>query len=86
MSANVTKLPLALSKANNSTGTTLYVVAEARAASALDPKVQQAQAQQIAQLAAQADFASFMTHWRDSAGVKIINPLKQASANLAAGS
>jgi len=25
-------------------------------------------------------------HWRDSAGVKMINPLKQASANLAAGS
>ncbi|CAN1547509.1 SurA N-terminal domain containing protein [Burkholderiaceae bacterium] len=86
MSANVAKLPIALSMANTGIGTTLYVVTEVRAASALDPKVQQAQAQQIVQLAAQADFASFMMHWRDSADVKIINPLKQASTNSAAGS
>jgi len=86
MAADAAKLPVPLSIANTGAGTTLYVVGEVRPAAALDPKVQQAQAQQINQMAAQVDFASFMMHWRDSAGVKMINPLKQASTNLAAGS
>ena len=39
------------------------------------------QAQQIQALAAQSEFAGFMAYWRDAAGVKIINPLKQANTS-----
>jgi hypothetical protein len=47
----------------------------------VDAKVHKAQAQQIQALAAQSEFARFMSYWRDSASVKVINPLKPPSNN-----
>jgi len=49
----------------------------------VDAKVHKAQAQQIQALAAQSEFAGFMGYWRNSAGVKVINPLKQVSSGSA---
>ncbi len=70
------KLPAVISVNNPGIGAILYRVDQVRQPSAADAKVHQAQAQQIQTLAAQSEFAGFMAYWRDSAGVKIINPLK----------
>ena len=82
MSVNPDKLPTYVSVANPGVGTTLYRVDQVRQPNSSDAKVHKAQAQQIQALAAQSEFAGFMAYWRDSAKVKVINPLK-ASSNSA---
>ena len=82
MSVNPDKLPAYVSVANPGVGTTLYRVDQVRQPNSSDDKVHKAQAQQIQALAAQSEFAGFMAYWRDSAKVKVINPLK-ASSNSA---
>ena len=82
MSVNPDKLPAYVSVANPGVGTTLYRVDQVRQPNSSDAKVHKAQAQQIQALAAQSEFAGFMAYWRDSAKVKVINPLK-ASSNSA---
>ena len=79
MSVNPSKLPVVISVKDSGTGVTLYRVDQVRQPPAGDAKVHKAQAQQIQALAAESEFAGFMAYWRDAAGVKIINPLKQAS-------
>jgi peptidyl-prolyl cis-trans isomerase D len=76
MSANPAKLPAIVSVANPGVGATLYRVDQVRQPIGSDAKVHKAQAAQIQALAAQSEFAGFMSYWRDSAGVKTINPLK----------
>jgi hypothetical protein len=83
MSVNEAKLPAIVSVTNPGVGSTIYRIDQVRQPSAVDAKVQKAQAQQIQALAAQSEFAGFMGYWRNGAGVKIINPLKQASAGSA---
>ena len=78
MSANPAKLPAIVSVANPGVGATLYRVDQVRQPIGGDAKVHKAQAAQIQALAAQSEFAGFMSYWRDSAGVKTINPLKPA--------
>ena len=79
MSVNPNKLPAVVSVKDSGTGVTLYRIDQVRQPPAGDAKVYKAQAQQIQALAAQSEFAGFMAYWRDAAGVKTINPLKQAS-------
>ena len=81
MSANPNKLPAIVSVNNPGTGVTLYRVDQVRQPAGGDAKVHKAQAQQIQALAAQSEFAGFMAYWRDAAGVKIINPLKQNASS-----
>lgn len=83
MSVNASKLPAVVSVANPGVGTTIYRIDQVRQPSAVDVKVRKAQAQQIQALAAQSEFAGFMSYWRKSADVKVINPLKQASSSSA---
>lgn len=80
MSANPSKLPAVVSVKDPGAGVTLYRIDQVRQPPAGDPKVYKAQAQQIQALAAQSEFSGFMAYWRDAAGVKIINPLKQSSS------
>ncbi|MEY4059626.1 MAG: hypothetical protein RL551_873 [Pseudomonadota bacterium] len=80
MSVNASKLPAVVSVANPGVGTTIYRIDQVRQPPVVDAKVRNAQAQQIQALAAQSEFAGFMAYWRNSAGVKVINPLKQASS------
>jgi hypothetical protein len=61
----------------------LYRVDQVRQPPSSDAKVHKAQAAQIQALAAQSEFAGFMSYWRDAANVKVINPLK--AANVGAG-
>mgnify|MGYP002655040228 FL=1 len=83
MSVNASALPAVVSVTNPGVGSTIYRIDQVRQPTAVDAKVQKAQAQQIQALAAQSEFAGFMAYWRNSAGVKVINPLKQASAGSA---
>ncbi len=83
MSVNVDKLPAVVSVSNPGVGTTIYRIDQVRQPTAVDAKAHKAQAQQIQSLAAQSEFAGFMAYWRNSAGVKVINPLKQASSGSA---
>ena len=83
MSVNEAKLPAIVSVTNPGVGSTIYRIDQVRQPSTVDAKVQKAQAQQIQALAAQSEFAGFMDYWRNSAGIKIVNPLKQASAGSA---
>ena len=80
MSVNPDKFPAIISVNNPGVGTTLYRVDQVRQPSSVDAKVHKAQAQQIQALAAQSEFAGFMSYWRDAAGVKVINPLKPLSS------
>lgn len=80
MNANPSKLPVVISVKDPGTGVTLYRVDQVRQPPAGDAKVYKAQAQQIQTLAAQSEFAGFMSYWRNASGVKIINPLKQSSS------
>lgn len=79
MSVSADKFPAVLTVSNPGVGTTIYRVDQVRQPSSSDAKVHKAQAQQIQALAAQSEFAGFMSYWRDGAGVKVINPLKPAS-------
>lgn len=79
MSVSADKFPVVLTVSNPGVGTTIYRVDQVRQPSSSDAKVHKAQAQQIQALAAQSEFAGFMSYWRDGAGVKVINPLKPAS-------
>ena len=79
MSVNPDKLPAYVSVNNPGVGTTLYRVDQIRQPNGSDAKVHKAQSQQIQALAAQSEFAGFMAYWRDTAKVKIINPLKPPS-------
>lgn len=79
MSVSADKLPAVLTVSNPGVGTTIYRIDQVRQPTSSDAKIYQAQAQQIQALAAQSEFAGFMAYWRDSAGVKVINPLKPAS-------
>jgi len=83
MSANPNKLPAIISVNDPGTGVTLYRVDQVRQPPAADAKVRKAQAQQIQTLASQSEFAGFMAYWREAAGVKVINSLKQT--NTASG-
>ncbi|MBU3602358.1 peptidylprolyl isomerase [Polynucleobacter sp. AM-25C3] len=83
MSVNVDKLPAVVSVANPGVGTTIYRIDQVRQPTSVDAKAHKAQAQQIQALAAQSEFAGFMSYWRNSAGVKVINPLKSASSGSA---
>lgn len=80
MSANPSKLPAVVSVKDPGAGVTLYRIDQVRQPPAGDPKVYKAQAQQIQALAAQSEFSGFMAYWRDAAGVKIINSLKQSNS------
>ena len=79
MSVSADKFPAVLTVSNPGVGTTIYRVDQVRQPSSSDAKIHKAQAQQIQALAAQSEFAGFMSYWRDGAGVKVINPLKPAS-------
>ena len=79
MSVNPDKLPAYVSVNVPGAGVTLYRVDQIRQPTAVDAKVYKAQSQQIQALAAQAEFAGFMSYWRDNAKVKTINPLKPPS-------
>jgi hypothetical protein len=81
MSANPNNLPVIISVKDPGVGVTLYKVDQVRQPTGSDPKIHKAQAQQIQSLAAQAEFAGFLSYWREVAGVKTVNPLKQASAS-----
>ncbi|QWE17583.1 peptidylprolyl isomerase [Polynucleobacter sp. AP-Nino-20-G2] len=83
MSINADKLPAVVSVSNPGVGTTLYRIDQLRQPASVDAKVHKAQAQQIQALAAQSEFAGFMAYWRNSAGVKVINPLKQTNSGSA---
>jgi len=83
MSIDADKLPAVVSASNPGVGTTIYRIDQVRQPTAVDTKAHKAQAQQIQALAAQSEFAGFMGYWRYSAGVKVINPLKQANAGSA---
>jgi hypothetical protein len=78
MVINPDKFPAVVSVSNPGIGTTLYRVDQVRQPVSVDAKIHKAQAAQIQSLSAQAEFAGFMSYWRDAANVKIINPLKQA--------
>ncbi len=78
MSINPDKLPAVVSVAIPGVGATLYRVDQVRQPAGNDAKVHKAQAAQIQALAAQSEFAGFMSYWRDAASVKTINPLKPA--------
>ena len=79
MAVNVDALPAIISVSNPGLGSTLYRIDQVRQPATIDPKIHQAQAQQIQALAAQAEFAGFMVYWRNAASVKVINPLKPAN-------
>ena len=83
MTINPDKLPAVVSVPNPGVGSTLYRVDQVRQPPSSDAKVHKAQAAQIQALAAQSEFAGFMSYWRDAANVKVINPLK--AANVGAG-
>jgi hypothetical protein len=80
MSINPDKFPAVVSVSNPGIGVTLYRVDQVRQPTGVDAKVHKAQAQQIQALAAQSEFAGFMSYWRDAASVKVINPLKPLSS------
>jgi hypothetical protein len=83
MSVNAEKLPALVSVFNPGVGTTIYRIDQVRQPASVDAKAHKAQAQQIQALAAQSEFAGFMAYWRNSAGVKVINPLKALSSSSA---
>ncbi|WP_286298377.1 peptidylprolyl isomerase [Polynucleobacter sp. TUM22923] len=85
MSVNPGALPAVISVSNPGVGATIYRIDGVRQPATIDAKAHKAQAQQIQALAAQSEFAGFMAYWRNSAGVKVINPLKQANAGGAGG-
>lgn len=76
MTINADKLPAVISVSNPGLGATLYRIDQVRQPPVSDSKIHKAQAQQIGALAAQAEFAGFMSYWRNLADVKVINPLK----------
>ena len=80
MAVNSDKLPVVVSVSNPGVGITIYRIDQVRQPTAVDAKIHQAQAQQIQALAAQSEFAGFMAYWRNTAGVKEINPLKPANS------
>ncbi|WP_114638571.1 peptidylprolyl isomerase [Polynucleobacter necessarius] len=80
MSISPDKLPAVVSVANPGVGATIYRVDQIRQPSSGDSRIHQAQARQIQALAAQSEFAGFMSYWRDAASVKVINPLKPLSS------
>jgi hypothetical protein len=81
MSVNPGKFPAIISINNPGVGAVLYRVDQVRQPPGADTKIHKAQAQQIQALAAQAEFAGFMSYWRDTATVKVINPLKPPSSS-----
>lgn len=80
MSVNPAQLPAVVSVLNPGVGTSIYRISQVRQPTGADAKIHQAQAQQIQALGAQAEFAGFMAYWRDTAGVKVVNPLKPMSS------
>ena len=79
MTVSPDKLPALVSVSNPGVGMTIYRIDQVRQPSNSDPKILKAQAGQIQALAAQSEFAGFMSYWRNSADVKVINPLKAPS-------
>jgi hypothetical protein len=77
MTINPDRFPAVVSVSNPGIGTTLNRVDQLRQPLIVEAKIHKAQAAQIQSLSAQAEFAGFMSYWRDAANVKIINPLKQ---------
>jgi len=80
MTISPDRLPAVVTVPNPGVGSTLYRVDQVRQPPGGDAKVYKAQAAQIQSLAAQSEFAGFMSYWRDSASVKVINPLKPTNA------
>jgi hypothetical protein len=74
-----------VSVTNPGVGVTIYRIDQIRQPTTVDAKIHQAQAQQIQALAGQSEFAGFMGYWRNSANVKVINPLKSPSSGSAGG-
>jgi hypothetical protein len=72
---------MVISIANSGVGTTIYRVDQVRQPVDADPKIRQAQAQQIQALTAQSEFSGLMGFWRNKAEVKMINPLKAPNSN-----
>ncbi|MBU3621619.1 peptidylprolyl isomerase [Polynucleobacter sp. CS-Odin-A6] len=85
MSLSADKLPAVVSVSNPGVGVTIYRIDQIRQPTTVDNKVHLAQAKQIQSLAAQSEFAGFMGYWRNSANVKVINPLKSASSSSSGG-
>uniref|UniRef100_UPI0040488BDA SurA N-terminal domain-containing protein n=1 Tax=Polynucleobacter sp. TaxID=2029855 RepID=UPI0040488BDA len=85
MSANADQFPALVTVNIPGQGAMIYRIDDIRQPKNIDPKVQQAQAQQIQALAAQGEFAGFMGFWRNGAVVKVINPL-QSAGNANSGS
>ena len=83
MAANPAKLPVAISVSNSGNGTTLYLISQIREPIVRDEKIHKAQALQMQAFSAEEEFAAFMAHWRDVAGVKVINPIKSSSSGSA---
>lgn len=81
MAVSPDKLPALVSVTNPGVGMTIYRIDQIRQPANSDPKILKAQASQIQALAAQAEFAGFMSYWRDSANVKVINPLKATNTS-----
>jgi peptidyl-prolyl cis-trans isomerase D len=79
MTISPDRLPAVISIPNPGIGSTLYRIDQVRQPTTSDPKIHKAQAAQIQALAAQSEFAGFMTYWRDAASVKVINPLKPSN-------
>ena len=83
MAVNPAKFPVAISVSNAGSGTTLYLISQIREPMVRDEKIHKAQAQQMQAFNAEQEFAAFMAHWRDVAGVKVINPIKSSSQSSA---
>jgi hypothetical protein len=81
MALDAQKLPALVSVNSSSQDVTIYRVDQVRQPTTVDSKIRDAQAQQIQALAAQAEFAAFMTNLRSAAKVKLINPLKASNAS-----
>lgn len=79
MTIHPDKLPSVIIVSNPGVGSTLYRIDQVRQPPSSHPKIHKAQASQIQALAAQSEFAGFMSYWRDAASVKVINPLKPVS-------
>ncbi len=74
MAVNIDKLPVVISVSTPGVSTTIYRICQVRQPVTVDVKIHKAQAQQIQALAAQSEFAGFMSYWRNAASVKEINP------------
>jgi hypothetical protein len=76
MSVDPSKLPAVVAANSTGGGVTIYRVSKIQQPMSADPKLRANQAQQITQLAMQAEAASYFESVRDRASVKLINQVK----------